>query len=73
MKCLQIGVLICGPALAQGPPEFAAADVKLKTRVARHSSNMHVMPATSSPGFFANARLNSIYQARIEALKRIQV
>ena len=46
VKSILIGacaVLFCGPALAQGPSEFAAADAKLKACVARDSSNMHIM------------------------------
>ena len=72
MKWLLIGVcafLICGHALAQGPSEFAAADAKLKACVARDSSNMHIMACNSVAQVFADARLNSVYQAWTDALK----
>ena len=62
-------VLTCGPALAQGPTEFTATDAKLKACVARDSSNMHIMACNSVAQIFADARLNSIYQAWTEALK----
>lgn len=72
MKSILIGVcvaLTCGPALAQGPSEFAAADAKLKACVARDSSNMHIMACNSVAQVFADARLNDVYQAWTEALK----
>ena len=72
MKSLLIGVcavLTCGPALAQRPPEFAVADARLKACVARDSSNMHIMACNSVAQVFADARLNSVYQAWTEALK----
>ena len=59
----------CGPALAQGPSDFAAADARLKACVARDSSNMHMMACTSVVQVLADARLNHVYQAWIEALK----
>ena len=72
MKTLLIGicsVLTWGAALAQGPSEFAATDARLKACVARDSSNMHIMACTSVAQGFADSRLNSVYQAWIEALK----
>ena len=72
MKSILIAVcavLTCGPALAQGPSEFAATDAKLKACMARESSNMHIMACDSVAQIFADARLNSVYQAWTEALK----
>ncbi len=66
--CL-FAALACGPMLAQSPPEFAVADAKLKACVARDSSNMHIMACNSVAQAFADARLNSVYQAWSEALK----
>ena len=45
------------------------ADAKLKACVARASSNMHIMVCNSVAQAFADARLNSVYQAWSEALK----
>ena len=61
--------LVSGPMLAQAPSEFAATDAKLKACVARDSSNMHIMACNSVAQAFADARLNSVYQAWSEALK----
>ena len=62
-------LLMSAPALAQDPPEFAATDARLKACVARDSSNMHIMACNSVAQAFADARLNSVYQAWTEALK----
>ena len=62
-------VLVCGPALAQDPPGFAAADAKLKACVARDGSNMHITACNSVAQIFADARLNDVYQAWVDALK----
>lgn len=72
MRSVLIGfcaVLTCGPALAQGPSEFAAADAQLKACVARDSSNVHIMACNSVAQVFADARLNSVYQAWVMALE----
>lgn len=72
MKVIMIGicaVLTCGSALAQDQPEFAAADARLKACVDRDPSNMHTMACTSVAQGFADARLNTVYQAWTEALK----
>ncbi|AXC15531.1 hypothetical protein ACPOL_6295 [Acidisarcina polymorpha] len=72
MKSILIGVcalLTCAGALAQGPSDFSETDAKLKACVARDSSNMHVMACNSVAQIFADARLNSVYQAWAEALK----
>ncbi len=72
MKSTLIGVcavLSCGPALAQNPSGFAAIDARLKACVARNSSTMHIMACNSVAQNFADARLNSVYQAWTEALK----
>lgn len=61
--------LACGPLPAQNPSEFAATDAKLKACVAKDSSNMHIMACNSVAQAFADARLNSVYQAWSEALK----
>ncbi len=71
MRSVLIGaglVLTCGPTLAQGASEFAAADARLKACVARDSSNAHIMACTSVVQNFADARLNAVYQAWTEAL-----
>ena len=69
-------VLICalaglawGPALAQGPSEFAAADARLKACVARDSSNAHMMACMSVVQPIVDARLNAVYQSWTDALK----
>ena len=72
MKLILIGVcavVTCGRALAQDPSDFAATDAKLKACVSRDSSNIHIMACTSIAQIFADARLNSVYQAWTEALK----
>ena len=72
MRSLLIGVcavLTCGPALAQAPSEFAAVDARLKACEDRDSSNAHIMACTSVVQPIVDARLNSIYQAWIEALR----
>lgn len=72
MRSLLIGVcviLICGPALAQDPSGFAAADAKLKACVERDSSNAHIMACTSVAQVFADDRLNSVYRTWTEALR----
>ena len=72
MKVLLIGVcavLACGPALAQGSSEFAAADARLKACIDRDSSNAHIMACTSVVQPIVDARLNSVYQAWTEALR----
>ena len=62
-------ILACGPALAQASSDFSATDAKLNACVARDSSNAHIMACTSVAQVFADARLNSVYQAWTEALK----
>ncbi len=72
MKLLLIGVcafLVCGPALAQGSSEFAAADARLKACEDRNSSNAHIMACTSVVQPIVDARLNSVYQAWTKALR----
>ena len=72
MKSVLIGlcaVLACGPARAQGSSDVAATDAKLKACVARDSSNAHMMACTSVAQIYADARLNSLYQAWTGALK----
>lgn len=72
MRSLLIGfcaVLICGPGIAQAPPDFAAADAKLEACVNRDSSNMHIMACTSVAQAFADDRLNSVYRAWTEVLR----
>ena len=72
MKSILIGVcavLTCGLAVAQAPSEFAATDAKLQACIARDSSNMHIMACDSVAQIFADARLNNVYQAWIDALK----
>ncbi len=64
--CAALG---CGPALAQGPSEFDAADARLKACVARDSSNMHVQACDSVAQAFADGRLNGVYQAWTATLK----
>ena len=61
--------LTCGSIKAQSRSEFAATDAKLEACVARDSSNMHIMACNSVAQAFADARLNSLYQAWSEALK----
>jgi len=71
-KFILIGVcaiVTCGRALAKDPSDFAATDAKLKACVARDSSNMHIMACNSVAQIFADARLNSVYQAWTEVLK----
>ncbi len=72
MKSILVGfcaVLICAPALAQTSSEVDEADAKLKACVARDSSNMHIMACNSIAQISMDARLNSVYQGWIEALK----
>ena len=72
MKSILIGIctaLACGPALAQGPSEFAAVDARLKACIDRDSSNAHIMACTSVVQPIVDARLNGVYQAWTEALK----
>ena len=72
MKAVLVGacaVLTCGPALAQGTPEFAAADARLKACIERDGSNMHYMACTSVAQQFADARLNDVYRAWTGALR----
>ena len=72
MRSVLVGVcavLTCGPALAQSPSEFAAADARLKACVARDSSNAHMMACTSVVQNLADARLNDVYQAWTGSLR----
>ncbi len=72
MKSLLIGffaVLACGPALAQGPSEFAAVDARLKACVDRDSSNAHQEACLSVVQPIVDTRLNSVYQAWTQELK----
>ena len=62
-------VLSCGPVWAQGSSELAAADARLKACVAKDSSNAHIMACDSVVQPLADARLSSVYQAWIDALK----
>ena len=72
MKLLPTAIcafLVCGPALAQGSSEFAAADARLKACEDRNDSNAHIMACTSVVQPIVDARLNSVYQAWTEALR----
>jgi uncharacterized protein YecT (DUF1311 family) len=72
MKSFLIGIcaaLTCAAALAQRPSEFADADAKLNACIARDSSNTHIRACNSAAQAFADARLNSVYQAWTEALR----
>ncbi|MGI4756204.1 MAG: lysozyme inhibitor LprI family protein [Janthinobacterium lividum] len=53
----------------QGSSEFAAIDARRNACIARDGSNAHLMACNSVVQALVDARLNSVYQAWVEALK----